>query len=323
MKRREEERPDVGSEIEDMEIQLNSLMDRLDEKKADVPSLRSGHHILPVSDKKIGEILVQNGALSSEDVGTVLRFQQGKTVHFAEAALALGLISRRSAEKALSTQFGYQRPDDPASTNKELVAAYNPSGRHAEVLRSLRSQLLLHWFDHKCRPLSIVSAERQEGRSYLAANLAIVFAQMAKRTLLIDADMRFPRQHTIFSLGRSFGLSSLLAGHANQSTPLQIPSFPFLFVVPAGPSPPNPQELLSQPQFKFLLEEACEHFDVVLVDTPAADAFADAELIAARAGAALVLTCKDHTRASALGKLTTRLRGNETQILGCVLNQRG
>ena len=98
-----------------------------------------------------------------------------------------------------------------------------------------------------------------EGRSYITANLAVLFSQMGKRTLVIDADLRKPRQHRIFGLPGKIGLSALLAGRAGAEVMCDIPQLPGLTVLPAGVLPPNPQELLSRPRLPAAGAVAARH----------------------------------------------------------------
>jgi Mrp family chromosome partitioning ATPase len=130
---------------------------------------------------------------------------------------------------------------------------------------------MLRWFklDLRLKHLAIVSPGREEGRTYLAANLAVVFSQLGERTLLIDADMRHPRQHVLFGLPNRGGLSSLLAGRAGADVIELVAPLTNLSVLPAGPQPPNPQELLGRPVFQNFLAELDKEFDVVIIDTPA------------------------------------------------------
>ena len=122
-----------------------------------------------------------------------------------------------------------------------------------EHLRSLRTQLSLRWFENQQAALAIVSPGSGEGRSWIAANLAVLFAQTGKRTLLIDADLRRPRQHALFGIPERNGLSSILAGRAGLDGLTEIPGVPDLTVLPAGVVPPNPQELLARPLFQRLI----------------------------------------------------------------------
>jgi protein-tyrosine kinase len=124
------------------------------------------------------------------------------------------LMTQEDVRYALSVQFDYPYLPDDSSLSRELVAAYEPASRAVEDLRALRSQLMLRWFDTAAerRGLAIASAGQGDGRSYLAANLAIVFSQLGERTLLIDANLRTPKQHKLFNLGGRTGLSDMLVG---------------------------------------------------------------------------------------------------------------
>src|SRR6185503_6302746 len=124
------------------------------------------------------------------------------------------------------------------------------------------------------RTLAITSPGAREGRSFIAANLAVVFAQLGQRTLLIDADFRAPRQQAIFNISDRFGLSSVLSGRADLSAAVPVSGLTGLSVLPAGPLPPNPLELLSRPSFAALLGKAQAEYDVILIDTPPATEYA-------------------------------------------------
>ena len=203
----------------------------------------------------------------------------------------------------------------------ELVAAYRPFSKQAESIRAVRSQLLLRWLrdEPERKAVALVSAGRKEGRTRLAANLAVVFSQLGERTLLIDGDLRNPRLHMLFGLSNNQGLSSTLA---NRGKPLidRIAILPSLAVLTAGPIPPNPQELLSRPIFVQLLEEQRERYDVIIIDSPAVEQSADAYLLAARAGAAVVLARRQKTRFSTLEQLADRLMSARATLIGSVVN---
>jgi receptor protein-tyrosine kinase len=172
--------------------------------------------------------------------------------------------------------------------------------------------------------LAVVSAGAGEGRSFVAANLAIVFAQQGQSTLLIDGDLRAKPergQHSLFKLPRGAGLSAVLADRASLPEAAQdVPGLPHLMVVPAGAVPPNPQELLGRPAFGQLLQQAASQFDVILIDTPAGANYADAELIAARAGAALMVARKNTSLVAQTTQLARRLQGSGVTLVGSVLN---
>lgn len=280
------------------------------------------HHGL--ASRSIGAILMDTGRLSAEAAESIIKLQKEEGLRFGDAAIQLGLLSEADVRYALSHQFDYPylQPDDK-SLSEEVVAAFKPFSPVVEKLRALRSQLMLRWFDdlsgHKM--LALTSADKGEGRSYIAANLAVVFSQLGERTLLIDADLRNPRQHEIFKLGNRDGLSSILSGRSSLDEALtRIPNLLGLSVLTAGAVPPNPQELLNRPQFTSMLESAQRQFDVILFDTTAGADYADAQMVATRAAGAIVLSRKNITRASRLRELTSALQHSGTAVVGSVLN---
>jgi receptor protein-tyrosine kinase len=274
----------------------------------------------------IGEILVASGRLTTEDAALVVARQRQHKQPFGDAAIALKLATREDVDYALSRQFDYaylQERDQTLST--QLVAAYQPFSRVGENLRAVRSQIMLRWFSsnplHKV--LAVVSPNPGDGRSFIAANLAVVFSQQGERTLLIDADLRAPAgqgQAALFKLGYGLGLSSILAGRAGLEIARAVPGLPGLSVLPAGAIPPNPQELLGRLAFMQLLSAASQEFDVVLIDTPSGANFADADIVASRAGAALMVARKDQSATPGIKQLAQRLQQCDVSLLGSVLN---
>ncbi len=271
---------------------------------------------------RIGAILVNGGTIGPDDVDRVMDLQQREGWRFGEAALRLSLISERDLVDALHKQ--YDLPMQPGVGNfSELVAAYHPYHRCTEELRALRTQLLIRWFRRPTseqQVLAIVSADSGEGRSYVAANLAVLFSQLGERTLLIDADLRNPRQHRIFNVEDRVGLSSVLAGRAEPDVAVAIPGFHNLRLLPAGAPPPNPLELLSRPVLPALLHEYLEDFDIILIDTPPALRYSDAQTVGFRAGSAIVLTRQGHTRFADSNQVVRALGEGGTHVVGTVMN---
>jgi receptor protein-tyrosine kinase len=208
------------------------------------------------------------------------------------------------------------------SIRDELIVANDPFHPRAEELRVLRTQLLIRWSsaEHRNGALAIVSPGHGEGRSFVAANLAVLFSQLGERTLLIDADLRAPRQHRIFALPDRGGLAAVLAGRADRGAVIPVPEFGTLSILPAGAPPPNPQELLSRHVLAELLDDLRGDYDVVLFDTPPARPYADAQNIAFRAGSVVVLARKDHTRLADLQAVTQELADAGVRTIGTVFN---
>ena len=188
-------------------------------------------------------------------------------------------------------------------------------------MRALRTQLILRWLDGGAqKTVAVVGSARGEGRSWMVANLAIVFSQLGERTLLIDADLRHPRQHRLFNLDNASGLSSLLSGRSADAGVQRISGFTDLSVLSAGPTPPNPQELLSRAGFARLLQEASHAYDVILVDTPALAGGAEAQTIAARTGGVVALARGGHTRRADFTNLVDAMRVAGAVVIGSLLN---
>ena len=274
-------------------------------------------------ERLIGAILVEAGRLTPENAERILRLQRDEDLRFGDAGARLGLLTHADIEFALSRQFGHPyllRGESRVS--EELIAAYEPLSHHSEALRALRNQLMTRWFDgnRADKALAIISAERKEGRSFLAANLAVVFSQLGAHTLLIDADMRNSRQQALFGLDNRVGLSAVLSGRAGLDEIQRIPGLRELSVLPAGAQPPNPHELLARALFSKMLEELERKFDVILLDSPAAALYADAETVAVRAGAALVVARKHAARMWRVRGVSDTVSHASTTIVGAVLN---
>ncbi len=275
------------------------------------------------ADRSIGAILIDAGRLSPADADRILQYQRQSELRFGEAGVELGLLTEADILYALSLQFDYPylQPGGGVPISPEVVAAYKPFSSEGERLRALRSQLQLRWFDEAGRQtaLAVVSSRRGEGRSNLVANLAVTFAQLGQRTLLIDADMRVPRQHKLFRIENQVGLSNLLAGRMQDQVVTFVHGIPGLAVLPSGPTPPNSSELLSRHSLTRILEQSRSSFDVVLVDTPATESGADATLIARATRAALAVARNHTTRTEEFQGLLGSMQDSAVQVVGSVL----
>lgn len=277
-----------------------------------------------VTDRPIGGILTETQRLQVGQIDQVLEYQRRKGLRFGEAAVALKFITEDDVMFALSQQFHYPyAPHTRRDLSGELVAAMQPFSEQAEAFRALRSQLMMRMFMPGAVPraLAVVSPEKGDGKTFFAANLAIVMAQLGGRTLLIDANLRGPRIHQLFSTPEGAGLSGVLSGRQQANVIHQIADLSTLFVLPVGVTPPNPLELVERPAFSRLLSELLGKFDHVIVDTPAAERGSDAGVIAARCGAALVVARRHQSRLGALHQLVSRLKDSPAQLAGMVINE--
>lgn len=270
----------------------------------------------------IGKLLQDAGKISETDIKRVLNEQKNGDRRFGEIAVRLGLVNAEDVLRALSQQFEY--PLSPARSeafSPHLVAARQPFGESAEALRALRSQLMLRWFTGRRRLLALAGTRAGDGCSRLAANLAVAFAQLGHRTLLIDADLRDPALHTFFGMANSAGLSGILSGRATLGDGVaRIDALRNLSLLRAGPMPPNPQELLSRATFLHLLGHAAREYDTVIIDTTPASACVDAQIVAAAAGGCLLVTRRHHSRVDDIARLREQLAPAGATVVGAVIN---
>ena len=275
-------------------------------------------------DRSIGEILAELRNLTADQVEKVLRYQRERGLRFGESAVALGFASKEDVLFALSQQFHYPyAQEEERKLSPELVALNDPFSERAEGFRALRSQLLMRVFGvpGERQAVAVISPDAEDGKTYCAVNLAVTLAQLGGRTLLVDADMRAPRVHSIFQLNTQSGLSGILAGRADKQVIQQVAGIPSLFVLPVGTTPPNPLELVERPAFGLLMRELASKFDQIIVDTPAASRGADASVIAARCGVAIVMARRDKSRVAMLHELVASFAGSHVKLAGVIVNE--
>ncbi len=274
----------------------------------------------PAPESSMGVMLLDSGKLTPENAERVLRMQKELGIRFGEAAVRLGLISEEDIQQVLARQFAYPYLlKGESALSPRLVAAFEPFSPQVESLRAIRSQLMLRWFARGRRALAIVGVDPADGVSIFTANLAVVFSQLGEQTLLVDANLRSPRQQEVFALMPRQGLSDVLAGRADLDVIAKVPSFVDLSVMPAGTLPPNPQELLSREGFRNLNAQLESRYDVVLYDVAPFSSGVDAMAVAGRAGGVLLVARKDHTRMAALAHMAGHLAEAGADVVGSVV----
>ena len=278
----------------------------------------------PGTNRVIGDIMRQQCSLSDAQVLAITEHQRVRGLRFGEAAVDLHLASPSDVTWALAQQFHYPyQKDGSADCEAELVMARDPFGDVAEAFRDLRSRLLMGVMA-PAQPraaLAVVSSGVGDGKSFVAANLAVAFSQLGARTLLIDGDMRTPRQHLLFRLAAPLGLSSILAGRAGTQVVQAVQELPHLHVLAVGTPPPNPVELLHRSSLPVLMNDLLARFDHVVVDTPAATLGADGRVLAAACGAALVVARRHRTRTRDLESLLAALSRSPVRMAGVLSNE--
>jgi receptor protein-tyrosine kinase len=295
------------------------------------------------NDEELQEALVTHCTLSQQQVEHVLEAMKAMHLTFGDAAVHLGVVTQRELDntvdfvKATADQRGLglietalrrrkpsrdmvPRYGDLVQPSKELGLAHDPFCSRSEQIRVLRTELmLLDDTPSQSNVIALVSPSASEGRSLLAAELAIAFSQLRRRTLLIDADLRHPRQHVLFHSENAWGLTQALA-LGGPPRLLGVEGIPQLNILTAGPAAPNPLELLSDGRFERLVSDWRYSFDNIIIDTPPVTPYADGLSIATTAGRALVLSRSAVTRRRDMKDLMRRLVSTRARVMGAVLS---
>lgn len=195
----------------------------------------------------------------------------------------------------------------------------NPLSPLAEGYRMIRTSLLLSTPDHPPRTLLVTSMVPQEGKTSTAYNLAMILAQNENKILIIDCDMRRPRMHSLFAVPNNSGLSNYLAGNIEQNQLRQV-EVNGLTIIPAGPPPPNPAELLNSNRMKLLLNEMSKKFDFILLDSPPLLRVTDSLTLGKLVDGTLIVTRSGKTSYDMLESGLGKIRGMKITLLGAVVN---
>ncbi len=216
------------------------------------------------------------------------------------------------------------------STGKEMVPAgasgsviltqVEANSSIAESYRQLRTALLLSSAGHAPRTLLFTSSQPAEGKTTTSINTAISLAQTGSAVLIIDADLRRPRVHRVFGLKNNAGLSNFLAGEGDLASLIQV-AMPNLYVLPVGPLPPNPAELLGSPRMKQAIETLSANFDHIVIDSPPVSSFADSLILSSLVDGVILVIKGGVTPKEMAQRTRTHLQSVGAKILGVVINQ--
>jgi len=275
---------------------------------------------------RMGQAFVNAGKLTQDEVARIIQIQRKRRIRFGEAAIRLGLLSEEDVHEVLAQQFNYQsvvrRPgkNSRKDVSTSIQIAHTPYSAESETIRRFRSEILLRAGEHPCLVLALTSPNSGEGKSHLAASLAVAFSQLNLKTLLIDANLRRPSQHQLFKLTNKSGLSTMLAGRTLATLDLSHVISPFLNVLTAGPKPPNPSEILSFPSLSDLIDVFRNDVKVIIIDTPSTDVGPDAQIIAPQAKHVVMVCRKNYTSVASLHRAFSKLEATSADILGSFLN---
>jgi len=209
----------------------------------------------------------------------------------------------------------------PTGTTSDLATVAQPQSVVSEAYRALRTSILLSTSRHAPQLILISSGQPREGKTTTALNLAITLAQRGDRVVLIDTDLRRPRIHRSFQMQNDRGLSTFLTTQAPiEELARPVRQVPNLFVIPSGPTPPNPAELLSSEPLEALFAELRRHFDFIVLDSPPAISVADSMILAAHADGVMLVVHGGVTTRETLKHTTKLMNSVNARILGIVLN---
>jgi receptor protein-tyrosine kinase len=211
---------------------------------------------------------------------------------------------------------------EPVTASPALGYAHDPGSLRSEKLRSLRTELLMRLGTHQgAATFAIIGSRPSEGRSQLCAELALAFAQLAGKTLLVDANLRWPTLDRLFIGAQSgLGLTDVLLEKTSTLPLRRVIGPQHLALLTAGSPPPNPVDLLSGTHFARLVADWSRTYDYVLIDTPPAMLRSDAIVIANVVRNVLLVAHRNKTSYADISELQRRLRATDAQIIGAALN---
>lgn len=203
---------------------------------------------------------------------------------------------------------------------RSLISLKQPKSPISEQYRTIRTNIQFSSVDREIRSIVVSSTGPGEGKSTTAANLAVVFAQQGKRVLLVDADLRKPTVHYTFRVENIYGLTRVLMRQVSLTDAVQPSDLEHLDILPSGPIPPNPAELLGSKHMEEFLEEAKAKYDVVIMDTPPVLVVTDAQVLTNRVDASLLVVSSGKTDKDGALKAKELLNAGKGKLIGVVLN---
>lgn len=211
--------------------------------------------------------------------------------------------------------------EDEKANNMSMLALSHPTDPAVEAIRSLRTSLHFMMMDAANNIMAISGPSPQVGKTFVSVNMAVTMAQVGKKVLLIDADMRKGYIQKFFRRdGNAPGLSSLLQKQASLEEAVVHTEVPGLDLIARGPIPPNPSELLLNPMFEKLLQHASANYDIVIVDTPPILAVADALIVSKLAGSSFIVARFSKNPLGEIQATIKRFANNGIKLSGAILN---
>jgi len=206
-------------------------------------------------------------------------------------------------------------------SERSLITAINPKSPVSEQYRTIRTNIQFSMFDKALKTLACTSAAPGEGKSTTIANLAVTFAGQGQKVLLVDTDLRKPTIHQLMQINNQYGFTGLITKKATKEMAiLQMPKVKNLYVLPSGPIPPNPSELLGSKMMELLIAELSKEYDLILFDTPPVLAVTDAQILGSRCDGVILVVKSNQTEKKGLVKARELLNKTNINLIGAIMN---
>lgn len=204
-----------------------------------------------------------------------------------------------------------------------LVTHAHPKAIVSEQFRALRTNLEFAQLDKQAKSILITSSVPAEGKSTISSNLAYVLGTLGKKVLIVDADLRKGTVHRTFKISNGKGLTTLLIDSSLKFNEVIVQSKSLgIYLLPSGPIPPNPAELLSSARMESVMRELYDYFDVVIYDVPPMNAVADPQILAAKVEGVILVARQNYVRKEELRRAKQALDNVNANILGFVMNDK-
>jgi len=271
-------------------------------------------------EEKLRDTLVRIGRLNDEAVERIAAMQRELGAPFARAASRLGLLTRDDIETAIGVQHGFIREGEgEGRLPKRLVIVSRPQSREAEQFRALRTRLLTSQEGDAIGLFAVASHGAASGADHVALNMAASFAQLRKRVLILDADLRSDRLSRAFGLEPAPGLRETLNGECDIRKAIRATIIANLSVLTAGAPDKDSHELLASEALRLTLEYLRCAYDIVIVMTAPFGPVADAQFVWAAAESCFVVARRHHDRLPELIALNAALRQSGASVIGAAL----
>lgn len=218
--------------------------------------------------------------------------------------------------------FGKNKKHTYSSGPRELIVEKQPKSPISEQFRTIRTNIMYSSIDTDIKTVVFTSASPGAGKSTMAANVAIAYAQSGKRTLLIDADLRRPTTHYTFETGNQRGLSTVIINDMPAADVVKQTEVENLEIMTSGPVPPNPSELLASRKTNLLLKTFSMDYDMVIIDTPPLLAVTDAQVLSKIVDGVILVTNVEANNRERLQDAKALLEKADANILGVVMNNK-